>query len=421
MATRRKSSKGHEERAHAPLPPSASKRWLTCAPSQGYIRRLIELKKIKKRVSGPAAQRGTRIHEIAEPWLKASIVEKRFKLSTKHKVPKNAAKDEVAEAKAYVEFCLRKWEAAIDLDPGAQCGIENKSLVTADCWGSCDFWIFAAKRFTSIDLKSGREEVVPSGNTQLLIYALGIIRARKLIAREVELCIWQPNADHDMPEKGHVYKQSEFVAFAKTVEAGIEDAAWYINTEVEDLATYEAKLVAGDHCDWCDALGVCPAARARNLSISSKNFTPVAIDKAEPPPPATLEPEQISEIMRRAPMFVAWLEAVQVRALELMHKGQKVPGFKVVQKLTRRAWDQKYTDAQIAKGLGLNIKEVTKTIRLSPAQVEENLDKAGKEKLKRFVFKPEGEATVVADSDRRVPLLATKINFTPVSKEERDE
>jgi hypothetical protein len=412
MATPRKSSKGHEERAHAPLPPSASKRWLTCAPSQGYIRRLIELKKIKKRVSGPAAQRGTRIHEIAEPWLKALLAKRPFR------VPAKAAKDEVAEAKAYVEYCMRKWKEALDLDPKAQCGVEHRSRVTDDCWGSCDFWIFAAKRFTSIDLKSGREEVVVAGNTQLLIYALGVIRERKFVVREVELCIWQPNADHEMPEKGDVIAQKEFTSHSMKLMKGIEEAAWYINTGVEDLATYEAKLVAGDHCDWCDALGVCPAARARNLSISSKNFTPVAIDKAEPPPPATLEPEQISEIMRRAPMFVAWLEAVQVRALELMHKGQKVPGFKVVQKLTRRAWDQKYTDAQIAKGLGLNIREVTKTIRLSPAQVEENLDKAGKEKLKRFVFKPEGEATVVADSDRRVPLLATKINFTPVSRED---
>lgn len=418
MARSKASKQGHEERAHAPLPPSASKRWLTCVPSQGYIRRLIELGTIKKRVSGPAAQRGTRIHEIAEPWLRASIAEKRFRLSTKYKPSRSAAKDEVYEAKAYVEFCLRKWEAAVDLDPKSICGVEHRSRITDDCWGSCDFWIFAAKRFTSIDLKSGREEVAVAGNTQLLIYALGVIRERKLVAREVELCIWQPNADHEMPEKGDVITQKEFTSHSLRIMKGIEDAAWYINSGVEDLTTYEAKLVAGDHCNWCDAFGVCPKVREMNLSISSKNFTPVAVDKMEPPAPATLEADQIAEIMRRAPTFVAWLEAVQLRALELMHKGRRVPGFKVVQKLTRRAWDQKYTDAQIAKGLGLNIKEITKTQRLSPAQVEEHLDKTGKERLKRFVFKPEGDPVVVADSDRRVPLLATKINFTPVSRED---
>src|SRR5690606_2779643 len=100
-----------------------------------------------------------------------------FRLSTKFKPPRKAAKDEVAEARAYVEFCLRKWEEACDLDPKAQCGVEHRSTVTDECWGSCDFWIFAAKRFTSIDLKSGREGVDAKGNSQLIIYAIGIIQA----------------------------------------------------------------------------------------------------------------------------------------------------------------------------------------------------------------------------------------------------
>jgi len=409
----------HEERAHAPLPPSASGRWLVCLPSQGYIRRLIADKIIKKRESGPAAQRGTRIHEIAEPWLRASIAEKKFKVSTKFK-PKGA-KDEIAEARAYVEYCVRKWEAACDLDPKAQCGVEHRSTVTDECWGSCDFWIFAAKRFTSIDLKSGREGVEASDNTQLMIYAMGVIRQNAFIVREVELCIWQPNADSERPERAIVLTQKEFTDKVRDITKGIKDATYYLDPKIDDYQTYYARLVAGDHCGYCDALGVCPSARSRQMAISSKSFEPVPVDRFTPPPPATLEADQVAEIMKRLPAFEAWVDAVKTRALELMHKGQRVPGFKVVAKQTRRAWAHKFTDAQVAKGLGINIKELTKTIRLSPAQVEELLDKAGKEKLKRFVFKPDGDPTVVAETDRRVPLLATKINFQPVSREEESD
>lgn len=416
MAARK--NKGHDDREHAPLPPSASKRWLSCPPSQGYVRRLIEKGTIRKRESGPAAQRGTRIHEIAEPWLRALLANPK----ARYKPAAKADKAEVAEARAYVEFCLRRWEQAKELDPKARCGVEHRSTVTEECWGSCDFWIFAAKRFTSIDLKSGRESVETDGNTQLLIYALGSVMENAFVVREVELCLWQPNAfdGHD-PERGVVYDQKRFTEEVKRIKAGIAEATRFLDPHIADVETYLARLVAGEHCGWCDALGVCPEARRRNSEISSKNFAPVPIDRAEPPLPATLEPDQVAEIMRRAPMFVAWLEAVQTRALELMHKGQRVPGFKVVQKITRRAWKEEWTDAKICRDLGINVKELTKTVRLSPAQVEELLDKQQKERLKRMLFKPEGDPVVVADSDRRVPLLATKINFQPVSREEETD
>src|SRR5690606_28441270 len=161
----------------------------------------------------------------------------------------------------------------------------------------------------------------------------------------------------------------------------IDQAAFYLDPNIDDYEAYYARLVAGDHCRYCDALGVCPAAKDRQMSISSKNFEPVPVDRFMPPPPTTLEADQVAEIMKRLPAFEAWVDAGKTRALELMHKGHRVPGFKVVAKQTRRAWAHKYTDAQIARGLGLSIKEITKTIRLSPAQVERLLDKTGKEKL----------------------------------------
>jgi len=113
-----------------------------------------------------------------------------------------------------------------------------------------------------------------------------------------------------------------------------------------------------------------------------------------------------------------WLEAVEVRALELVQKGYRVPGFKVVQKVTRRVWEPKHTPASIAKGLGLTVDQITETKLLSPSKVEELLPKERRKKLSQYVFKPIGAPTIVPESDRREALPSAKISFKPVSNEE---
>lgn len=402
---------GHEDRAHAPLPPSASGRWLKCLPSQGYIRRLIADKIIKKRESGPAAQRGTRIHEHGEQFIKWLLLGKKIDNFSK------GDPGELAEAREYAYYVMRKRDELETLYGKVTMNVEDKAvLLDKICWGSRDVWMKAGSHLCIIDLKSGREPVVVKGNTQEIIYAADLVGEHD--PKTVELCVWQPNATDGLaPERSYTYKRKEYDALLGAVKIGVGHAAVWLDKK----KGHEEHLVAGDHCGWCDALGVCPKARERNLEISSKKFEPVPLHRAEPPPPATLEADQVAEIMRRAPMFMAWLEAVNVRALELMSKGKAVPGFKVVPKMTRRAWESKYTDAQIARKLGMNVKELTKTVRLSPAEVEKNLDKAGKQKLGMLVFKPEGMPVVVPESDRRVPMLATKISFTPVSNEEDDD
>lgn len=405
----KRSEANHEDRAHAPLPPSASSRWLVCYASQGYIRRLIEEGTIEKRESGPAAQRGTRIHEIAESWLRASIKGK------KYKPPAKAAKDEVAEAKAYVDFCIRRWEEALLLDPDATYWIEERSVVTEENWGSVDFAILAAGRLTAIDLKSGREGVDAKGNTQLVNYLFGIAKTLPTWPREFESVIWQPNArDGGPPERAHVYTAKEFGALCDRHMEGVEKATLWLKKK----RGHEAELVPGDHCRYCDALGVCPKAREQQLSIATTNFKPVTIERVEPPAPETLEPDQIAEILKRAPAFVKWLEAVEVRALELVQKGYCVPGFKVVQKVTRRVWDSKHTPSSIAKGLGLKVDQITETKLLSPSKVEELLPKEKRKKLSQYVFKPIGAPIIVPESDRREALPSAKISFKPVSNEE---
>lgn len=407
-----KNDASHDGRGHAPLPPSASSRWLKCAPSQGYIKRLLDKKVITPRVSGPAAERGTRIHEEGERIIALML---KGKTVTK---PKKVAQDEHDEAFDYARYVLTKRDDLALLYHGEQeLGVEDRAIFVEDlCWGSRDVWILTGQHLCVIDLKTGREPVYPEGNPQEIIYAVDIVE--RCNPKTIELCIWQPNAsDGRPPERSFTYSREAFEAEAAKIRSGVDVAAKWLDKK----RGHEKDLVAGDHCRWCDALGVCPSARDRNLATSQKEFLPVAVDKmSAPPAPDVLSPEQVAEIMRRAPEFKAWLDAIEVRALELASKGSVPPGFKVVERITHRAFKPEYTDAQIARGIGLKTPDIQKTVRLPITQIEKMLPAKGKEKLQKFIFKPPGLPVIVADSDRRVPMLATHINFTPVSDEEID-
>lgn len=384
-----------------------------CTPSQGYIRRLISDGTIIKRKSGEAAERGTRIHEIGEQLLK-------WKLKGKDgsKAFAKADQDELREAQEYVEYALRKIDELEIIHDKPEAGVEDRAVLVREvCWGSRDFWVHAGHHLTVCDLKSGVEPVEVEGNTQLIIYAADLVA--RLNPKTIELCVWQPNAaDGATPERRYTYKRKDFDKLVEAILKGVHEAKKWLDRN----KGHEAHLVAGDHCLWCDALGVCPMARKKASEISSTKFTPVAVEKIkELPSVDVLKPEQVAEIIKRLPMFEAWADAVKVRGLELAKKGKKLPGCKVVQKITRRAWEKELTDAQIAKGLGLKVADITKTVRLSPKQVEDKLDAKHKGQLKKFVFKPEGDPTIVLESDRRAPLLATKINFTPVSRQEEND
>ena len=404
--------KGHEEREHAPLPPSASGRWMKCSPSMAYVRALIEAKLIKKRVSGQAAQRGTRIHELAEPILRARLTGK------KDPTPKKGTNaEELSEALHYVEACVALFQSYRKEDPRAVWGIEDRASISEMCWGSRDFWCGTKRKLAIVDLKSGREPVHPATSTQHHIYAGDLVFRRK--PSIVELYVWQPNSDEGgEPMKKAWFTVEVYQEALERIEGAAAKAERYFGKSYRSM---EKDLRAGDHCQWCDALGVCPAAKNKATEISSANFLPVPVEKMAPPPVKMLTPEQVAQVLERAPLFAKWLDEVRVHALELMQKGKKVPGFKAVAKQTRFAWEGKYTHAQIAKLLGLKLADLYDEPKLlSPAKVKAKLPKEKKAKVDGLTWRP-FDIAITKESDRRTAIESTKISFQPVSLEEDDD
>ena len=384
-----------------------------------YVDTLVSSKVMLPRVAGEAAERGTRIHEIAEPLLRYTLEGKR--------APKPVGDpDEIDEAREYVAYVVER-VAEANVYGKVQYGVEARAVFRnrAECWGSCDFWMLNARRLTVIDLKSGFMYVDAEDNTQLILYAMGIrdmLEGGKAphvdLIDEIELCIWQPNGDREEPARTKLYTRDEFNRWSIRMFDRIDRAASYFGKPRAEL---EAAAVAGEHCKWCDALAICPKAKAYAMAISQKNFTPVAVDgkPRKMPEPKTLEPGQLAEILERAPMFVEWLDACKQRVIELMQAGHDVPGWKPVAKKTHRQWGREHKPAKIARTLGIDTDDLYETRMRSPSQVEKTLPAKRKKLVDQFTFKP-FEVTLAKESDKRKALPSTKISFVPITREEID-
>lgn len=403
-----------DRHTHALLPPSASGRWMACAPSMAYVRALIEAKIIRKRKSGPAAEKGTRIHTWGEQFIK-------WIRAGKKTDGVKGDKDELEQAKAYAQYCVEMLEELDELYGVVAFGIEDRAVVDAKyCWGHRDFWVLTKRKLHVLDLKTGFEEVNPD-SSQLMIYAKDLVD--KHLPSEVVLHIFQPNANEGDPVRSHPMSLREFNKKFDAIETAMDKSVTYFGKPYRAM---EADLVAGDHCSWCDALGVCPVARKHAQAVSKESFAPakkgtaLEVAKARAPDPGILTPAQIGEILERLPMFERWVDQVRVRALELIKMNKPVPGFKAVAKQTRYAWEKTASPTKVAKALRLRTDQVVETKMLSPSKVKALLPAKQKEKVNKFTWRP-FEVTIARDSDRRPAINSSKLSFEPVSLVEEED
>lgn len=141
---------------------------------------------------------------------------------------------------------------------------------------------------------------------------------------------------------------------------------------------------------------------------------------AGPLVPDTMTPEEVSQIIARAPVLLAWLDAVKVHALELMQKGVHVPGLKPVAKMTRFAWNQGLDARKVAKAMGLTLDDVQETRMLSPSKVRAKAKGKSRDKINGLTWRPFA-VTIAREGDRRPAIPSTKISFTVIHRDEDEE
>jgi len=201
--------------------------------------------------SSPAAERGTRIHALAEAILMGEAIDNTVDM------------DELAMANEYVEFVeslVADGELHVEVSVTEYLKAYNEHF-----GGTADAVIHHGEVLDVIDLKTGTAHVKVLENKQLLTYALGAINKFGWNGIErVRLHIWQPN---------NVSTVSYPISRMKEWEAELVK----IGQAADD--PFSKAVPSAKGCFFCAGKAKCDAIRDKALEAAKQDFTDNELEK----------------------------------------------------------------------------------------------------------------------------------------------
>jgi hypothetical protein len=451
---------------HAKKSPSGAKRLRKCPGNYAMVDSLpLDMRS----GSGRASKLGTISHFLLETCLTEIVEPATYQgrliqivdegtddehcvmLKPKAKMPRNAAErnntfeidDEVVEnvTRAYDYVERRCTELKLDMSKLKLETRTNPVPDRDDTSGTADVTIDAWPRVLEVvDFKNGRIVVEHKSNPQVMAYLAGKAHDEGWDYESYWVTIVQPNGRH---EEGavrsiEVPKEDllEFVDEHRTAAERADEAAeewpgWKTKptkdnekvVELQDPDWAEQYLAAGDHCDFCDASGVCPAYRAFRQKQAREE------DWDRDPETGEVEVPDLAAFR-----FTALKEALEVKAREgffrtLIRKangylaaeakaGRLPPGLKWVRKRSKREWkpglaQEAIPDMMVKEGFISDNEKArlyAPSVLITGPQAEKLLNK-GKGSSERkarfndqFLHKPVGGLKLVLASDPGEPV-----------------
>ena len=387
----------HSQRGHSELGASGMSRWSKCPASVALVRGLSNK-------PGPAAERGTACHELAEEMLRGRLLLDRNQVlyGFVDGLPYTAyigtvfndiaIDEELAEiARDYVDECLKI------LQPGDQVWIERQFTLDElapgmDMFGTADLVAYRGDEqlLIVIDLKSGAGITVQAeNNPQLRYYALGaVLSLPGLVISTIGMVIIQPRVSD--PVKRDTIDSLELLDWS----ADLLDAA-------KATQAADAKAVAGEHCRFCLAKKACITYELHALDAARDDFDVIEGSEitVSMPDPAELSAEDLARRLALIPMLKDWIKTMETMAFQRLTRKDSVPGYKLVAKKATRQWRDE--DAAVAWLFNRGIAEddVYQRTLISPAQAEKLV--ADKKTLATFVTAESTGLTLVPDTDKR--------------------
>lgn len=386
----------HAKRKHATFAPSASDRWMACPGS-------VELSKgAPPQKENPWAIEGTRAHECLEFIMRRYANLKKAEEQARTTMKLVGGKQVREWDTAMVDHAINSAKVILDLKPSrtAKLLIETRSRATNDVYGSLDYaWVDEWGWLIVIDYKYGAgHPVLPideegEENTQLMCYAVGIAKRFNYEFDGVKLAIIQPR----------VWKDDENpLTIGETTIKRVREFERKINRAVLNAKQPAAKLTAGDHCKWCPASSFCPEISKGQLDKAGVVFD-VEEGITKLPKLEALKPANLSVVLSACKSLETWIASVKAYAQTIAEDGEKIPGYKLVQKKSIRSW-LPIAEEKLAVRIG--DKAFEKKL-LSPAQLEKRLGKAAKIFTEKYTTTNSSGYTLVRASDKRREIEST--------------
>jgi hypothetical protein len=342
------------------------------------------IRSVPPRPAGIHAQIGTAVHRLAE--IEAS---RYFELSDEATCDKHYQEwlDEQGEpdeemldaVKGYIAYLE---QIIAEVGPGATLTLEQVvETGIPNCWGTADAIVVGTSHLHVVDLKYGAGvRVQAEENPQLKLYGVGALDLYEAVADIEEVCVsvYQPRLDH---VETMCLSASDLRAWRDSL-LPIAKAA--LGDEAEFGPSEEA-------CRWCPAAGHCRAQIEHETALDFDSN------------PETIDPDELALLLPRLAEIRQWCNAVEAAALRLAHdEGVTIPGYKVVQSITRRRWRSNEAVIEALREAGYDPTEFAEVKPLAMGKMEKLLGKdAYKTILTPHIVKPPGKPALVPEDDRR--------------------
>lgn len=381
---------------HAELGASSSARWLACPGSVPLARPYLG------GTASSYAAEGTVAHTIAQAALADEPVPAIGTTVTVdgHEI---LVTQEMHDAVDVYLDIVRPLLAQAQ-DGGVEIRVHISSVPpTAECYGTADFVAIIGRKLFVVDLKFGKGvHVHVANNSQALFYALAVVETLHLdgLIDEIEIIVCQPRID------------------------GAERQSWTIDIidlwmwrdsklipAVQRILDGDTSLTDGPWCRFCPALPICPLKHELTVQAAAGAFD----DDWSPTNVDDLPPEEIAERLKLALRVEDWIDKLKEHVALMIHRGEDVPGFKLVEGRSNRKWAGEDSDVlrelvERGKFTPHDAERFYKPAELqSPAQIEKTLKRMGRTQtqflLNGLINKPTGKPSLVPAADPR-PAMA---------------
>ena len=418
-----------DDKLHHEYGGSTSKRWIICTGSMPAIKKEIAAGLIPaQQVSGPAAEEGTRAHNLGELCIIKGYDPDDFFMQEFEGA--TITEDYISAVRVYINYCNEIKNNPSTISWAAEESYDLTDYVDgADCGGSADFSAVYENGDDSgftleiDDYKHGRGVMVSiEGNTQARLYALGALLKLKKdslslykLITDIKMAIIQPRISHtDGPIRDETITKKELLKWGRSV----------VKPAIKTNERGGGVFVAGDHCTFCPRSGYCTALAEENMEIARQDFATI---EDELPMPATLTKNQIELLLLNADRIKKWLGSVEVYATNAADLGEDFNNFKLVERYGHRKFSN--SDKRIVRKLkkaGYDSSIFFETKTVTPAKLEAALRSVGttgkgaKEFVDLVTFKPEiGRSLTKLTDGREIAKTSAESDFADVVKSKK--
>lgn len=299
---------------------SSAYRWLRCAGSSALLATL------PPQAANEYMQAGTRAHKLLE----VAVSERRESVYDMEGVSIQEGwpafiQDDVEAVQVALDYV----NELLDKDPQHLLFVERQVVLSDDVGGTCDVMIYhpSTETLHVLDYKHGMRYVEAEGNPQLKLYAAAALFGfAEANVKAIHATIVQPRCFNGLPIRTAMYGPADLIVYSDEVDAAVAAAR-----------QPNAPLTPGkEQCHWCPAAHVCPALVGAGVALLPTEGSHTILHL--PAPEECTDPFKLAQTLEAICMLKLWIDGVEAQARSVALAGTALPGYKLVEKIARRAW-----------------------------------------------------------------------------------